>query len=316
MIKNFLPLKPTLAIACAMAIFAGCSAQLSEDYSNPLLGISEPTIVATGFISTEGPVWHQPSNSMLFSDIPGNTIYSLEVDSGDLSVVRSPSTVANGLALDGEGYLLAAEQESRIISRMNLDTGEVLPYISQVQFEGSERAFNSPNDMAIHANGMVFFTDPPFGLQGRESELGFNGLYVRHPSGKVELLKKIVGENPNGVIFNPDQSTFYLAISNDESGPILAYDVGPNGGLSNEREFARAQNTDGMAVDTQGNLYAATRTGVRVWSADGHDWGMISLPGNIRTTNVAFGGEDMRTLYITNRSADIYAVQLDVTGHQ
>lgn len=283
---------------------------------NPLEGMGEVRSVATGFISTEGPVWHERSGALIFSDIPGNTIYALYTDSNDVAVVRSPSNLANGLALDQDGYLLAAEQETRIISRMNPITGEVLPYVSRYGYWEQSRAFNSPNDMAIHSNGNLYFTDPPFGLAGRESELGFNGVFVRKPNGEIEMLKEFVGENPNGIILNPDQSTLYLAVSHDVAGPILAFDLDEQGNLSNEREFARAQNTDGMAMDVHGNLYVATRTAVRVWSPDGNEWGQIELPGNLRTTNVAFGGEDMSTLYITNRSADIYAVDLNVRGHQ
>lgn len=284
--------------------------------TDPLQGMGPVRSVARGFISTEGPVWHERSGALIFSDIPGNTIYALYVDSNDVAVVRSPSNLSNGLALDADGYLLSAEQETRIISRMNPVTGEVLPYISRFGYWEQSRAFNSPNDMALHANGNIYFTDPPFGLAGRESELGFNGVFVRKPNGEIELLKEFVGQNPNGIIFNPDQSILYLAVSHDVAGPILAFDVDQEGNLSNEREFARAQNADGMAIDVQGNLYVATRTAVRVWSPEGREWGRIALPGNLRTTNVAFGGEEMDTLYITNRSAAIYAAQLNVRGHQ
>ena len=82
-------------------------------------------------MSTEAPVWHSASNSLLFTDIPGNTIYSLDTNSGYLTKTRKPSNVTKGLVLDREGYLLAADQESRTISRMNLSTGEVTPFVSR-----------------------------------------------------------------------------------------------------------------------------------------------------------------------------------------
>lgn len=308
-------------IATLVLLISACTKhQLVEhenNASNPLIDMGRVEVVASGFISTEGPVWHADSESIIFSDIPGDTIYQLKVEVGELTKLRTPSSTSNGLALDNEGYLLAAEQQSRTITRMNLSTGDVTPFISTVNYQCQQRAFNSPNDMAIHANGNVFFTDPPFGLRGRESELNFNGVYVKKNNGNIELLKRLeTGQNPNGIIFNPDQSILYMAISHDDSAPILAYDVDANGALSNEREFVRGQNNDGMAVDTQGNLYVANRTGVSVWSENGEYWGMISLPGDIRTTNVAFGGKNKDTLYITNRSADLYAVKLNVVGHQ
>lgn len=303
-------------LVAALVISACTPTSTLQEEINPLIGIGEVRSVATGFISTEGPVWHAPSNAMLFSDIPGDTIYSLYADTNEVSVVRSPANLPNGLAIDSEGYLLIAEQQTQVISRMNLVTGEVLPYISRYGYWDQSQRFNSPNDMVIHTNGNIYFTDPPYGLAGRESELGYNGVFVHKPNGEIELLKEFVGQNPNGIIFNPDQSILYLAVSHDVAGPILAFDVDENANLSNEREFARAQNTDGMAMDVYGNLYVATRTAVRVWSPSGREWGRIVLPGNTRTTNVAFGGEDMNTLYITNRSENIYAVELNVFGHQ
>ncbi len=298
---------------------SACSATGSSKAqdSNPLDNMGKVEIVASGFIATEGPVWHQTSNSILFSDIPGNTIYAVNSKTHSLSKIRTPSNTANGLALNVDGKLLAAEQASRTITQMDLLSNKVSAFISTFDYKGKPRAFNSPNDIAVHANGNVYFTDPPFGLQGRESELGFNGVFVRTPDGKIKLLKQFeMRQKPNGIIFNPDQSILYLAVSHDESAPILAFDVDSDGNLSNQREFVKGQNNDGMAIDKQGNLYVANRTGLRVWSKTGQYWGLIKLPQNIRTTNCAFGDEKMDTLYITNRSPNLYAVKFNTVGHQ
>ncbi|PWQ96162.1 SMP-30/gluconolactonase/LRE family protein [Leucothrix arctica] len=306
--------------SCAtLLIFGAAYAGTEQAKTNPLEGMGELKVVASGFKSTEGPVWLSKKNTLLFTDIPGNTIYGLNSDTLTLEKVRSPSDVANGLSLDNEGYLLAAEQKNRSITRMNLTTKEVTPFIEAFEVEGKRYRFNSPNDMAVHANGNVYFTDPPFGLRRDPSkrEIDFNGVFVRTPDGNIKVIKEMAQtKNPNGIIFSPNQSTMYLAVSDDESGPILAFDVDAKGELSNEREFARAQNTDGMAMDADGNLYVATRTGIKVWSSEGKEWGRIDLPNNIRTTNCAFGGKEKDTLYITNRSADLYAIKLKVKGHQ
>lgn len=328
-IKNFS--LNSLFIACfSMMLFTSCSdssddstdtetEEVDETGESPLEGIGEVEVAATGFISTEGPAWHEASESIFFTDIPGNTIYSLDVNTFEVSTLRSPSDTSNGLAIDAEGYLLAAEHGTRTITRMDLTTNEVNPYIETVNYEGEDKMFNSPNDLVIHSNGNIYFTDPSFGLGNNESDLGFNGFYVRKTDGTVELLKTFeydTEESPNGVILSPDEETLYLAVSHSESGPILAYDVDEDGNLSNEREFAAGQNLDGMAIDEEGNLYVAALEGIDVWSKDGDYWGSIVLPDNTRTTNVAFGTTEMNTLYITNRSSNIYAVELDVVGHK
>ncbi|MDN2661982.1 SMP-30/gluconolactonase/LRE family protein [Psychromonas sp. 14N.309.X.WAT.B.A12] len=304
----------TLSLLTFSAVLTSLHAQQdtqSETDHNPLQNIGEVKVVASGFISTEGPVWHKKSNSLIFSDIPGDTIYILEAETDTLSVLRNPSNSANGLALDNQGFLLAAEQKTRMISRMDLSTSEVVPFISRLELDGESKKFNSPNDIAVFHDGSVFFTDPPFGLRGKASDLGFNGIYVRYPSGKINLIKKMpLDEKPNGILFNAQQNILYVAISDDQSGPILAYDVNSKGMLLNEREFVFAQNADGMTIDKKGNLYVATRTGIEVFSATGQHWGKITLPNSLRTTNCALGGKAMSTLYITNRSGDLYAVEL------
>lgn len=312
-----------LYVKLSLVLLAGMAACPDQAHgqdapSNPLSNRGELVLLANGFISTEGPVWHVESGSLFFSDIPGDTIYALDSLSNTVSIIRSPSNTANGLALSGSNTLLAAEQQTRIISEMDLDSGRVTPFAETVIDAGSERKFNSPNDMAVHSTGIVYFTDPPFGLRGREGEreLAFNGVFMRRSDGSTQTIKTFpVGTNPNGIILSPDEATLYLAISDDESGPILAFNVDADGRLSNEREFSRGQNTDGMAVDTEGNLYVATRSGIDVWSPSGQYWGKITLPGNLRTTNCAFGGAEMNTLYITSRSDTLYSLTLDVIGH-
>ena len=304
------------AVGCQTSTSNAETSNQEQQQENPLNGIGKVEVVATGFKSTEGPVWDANSHSMLFTDIPGNSIYRFQVNSQKLSVFRSPSNTSNGLALDNDGYLLAAEQKTRSITRINLETKKVMPLIDSVELDNKQYRFNSPNDMAVHKTAGVYFTDPPYGLRGRENEkeLSFQGVFVRKPDGAIKLLRAFPEEKPNGIVFNKAQSILYVAISDDISAPILAYDVNSEGDLSNEREFTQAQNADGMAIDVMGNLYVATRTGIRVFSPSGKEWGRIDLPDNIRTTNCAFGGDNMDTLYITSRSADLYAVKLNTKG--
>lgn len=143
----------------------------------------------------------------------------------------------------------------------------------------------------------------------------FNGFYARHTDGTIELLKEVaVGLNPNGVILSPDEKTLYLCTSSDDVAPLLAFDVAPDGSLSNEREFATGLHNDGMAVDIDGNLYVGNETGVFVYAPNGTHHGTIALPGGEVATNMIFGDADLKTLFITNRGPNVYAVGLAIAG--
>lgn len=115
----------------------------AADTSNPLDGMGEIRVISVGKISTEGPAWDAGRQRLIFSDIPGDTVYAYRPDTGEETTLRTPSNMANGLLLDGEGGLLAAEQRTRMISRMDLETSSVEPFITE--YDG--KTPNSPNDM-------------------------------------------------------------------------------------------------------------------------------------------------------------------------
>lgn len=283
--------------------------------TNPLDGMSEIRAISQGKISTEGPVWDAANQRLIFSDIPGDTVYTYTPETGEEDILRTPSDMANGLLLDGKGGLLAADQRTRVISRMDLETGAVEPYITE--YDG--KPLNSPNDMFYHSSGLLYFTDPPLGMnlasENKTRYIEFNGFYARHPDGTVELLKEVAEDlNPNGVILSPDEKTLYLGISSDDVAPILAFDVAPDGSLSNEREFATGLHNDGMAIDVDGNLYIGNETGVFVYAPDGTHYGTIALPGGEVATNMIFGGTDLKTLFITSRGPNVYAIDLTIAG--
>ena len=297
-----------------LIVAALCAFTTVANAEDPGVSFSAPVIVASGFKMTEGPVWDTASATLIFSDIPGNTIYAFDPASGEKQVWRSPSDNSNGLALDTDGYLLAAEQRTRMITRIDPETRASEPLIESVEIDGSPHRLNSPNDIAVHASGTVYFTDPPFGIRRHPErrELPFNGVFARRPDGTVVLVKQFPEDvNPNGIVFDAKQTRLYLAVSDDETGPIYVFDVDSEGGVSNERVFAEGRNNDGMAVDMSGNLFVANRTGVKVFDPEGAEIAFIVLPGSLRTTNVAFGGPDGKTLFITNRSRDLYAVSVE-----
>jgi len=257
----------------------------------------EVTLVAEGFQFTEGPVW-LPGGPLIFSDIPADRIYR-----ADKAVFREPSGQSNGLTLDRAGRLIAAEHQNRRISRTEAD-GTVT--VAADRYEG--KRFNSPNDVVVDAQGRVYFTDPTYGLEGREAELAFSGVYMIDPDGTVQLLSREFSA-PNGLAFSPDGKLLYIADSQESL--VRVYPVGPDGLLGEGRLFCEVPGPDGMKTDVNGRLWIASADGVAVFDSDGSRVGVIAFPE--QPSNCAFGGPDGKTLYVTARTS-LYSVPTAVAG--
>jgi gluconolactonase len=279
--------------------------------------------LAEGFIFIEGPVWDRQNARLLFSDVRGNEIYQwTEADGastfidpvfeGDSTGKRTISS--NGLTFDAEGRLIICEHGNRRISRVEADgTRSVVVE----QYEGGQ--LNSPNDAVYSSGGSLYFTDPPYGLEGLEEspdrELDFNGVYRLSPEGELTLLVRDQ-TRPNGIALSPDETTLYVANSDADNKAWMAYDL-DDSGASNGRVFYDVNDqtapgiADGMKVDTAGNLFATGPGGVWVIAPDGTHLGTIST-GEI-TANVGWG-DDGRTLYLTS-STSLYRIRLTTEGH-
>ena len=252
--------------------------------------------VAEGFEFTEGPVW-MPGEGWIFSDIPADTIYR-----ADKSVFRSPSGKSNGLAIDNEGRLIACEHWNRRVTRTEKDGS-----ITVLADNYLGRKFNSPNDLTIRSDGMIFFTDPPYGLEERAAELEFSGVYAIMPEGKVRLLS-VYFKRPNGLALSPNEKTLYVGDSGAHF--IQAFDVAQDGTLTHSRLFCRAA-PDGMKVDEAGRLWTTNGQGVSVFTPDGEPVGTIRFPQP--PANCAFGEEDRKTLFVTARTG-VYKVRVTTPG--
>lgn len=291
--------------------------------------------VAGGFGFTEGPLWIRRDGSLLFSDLPNNAILQWTQD-GKVRVFRKPVFAesypqgaqigSNGLTLDPEGKLIAAEHGNRRLTRTELARNREPVYDGPLavlagRFEG--KRLNSPNDVVSRRNGDIYFTDPT-GLyrsypQGAANaprpELDFSGLYRITAAGKLELLAKDI-PFPNGLAFSPDEKKLYVANSRPEK-KWLVYDVQPDGTLAHGRVFLDVSKEpdegvpDGMKVDEEGNLYATGPGGVWVLSPQGKHLGTIELPE--LPSNCAFGDADGQTLFLTARTS-VYRIRLKVPG--
>ena len=271
---------------------------------SPVPDGAEVERIADGFQFVEGPVWYE--DGLLFSDIPANRVYRW-TEEGGIEVFLEPSSHSNGLTLDAEGRLLLARHWARSVGRLE-DDGTVTDLASR--YDGTR--LNSPNDLTVHSDGSIYFTDPTWGWQSNQSdgrpELGFMGVYRIDPDGELHLLADDLFY-PNGIVFSPDESTLYVSTSHQQT--VVAFDVRGHT-LSNARVFASLQGegdgaADGMDVDAEGRLYVTGPGGVWIFAPDGELLDRISVPG--QTTNLTWGDADGGTLYITSGNG-VYRIRL------
>jgi gluconolactonase len=285
--------------------------------------------LAEGFVWTEGPVWVRDGGYLVFSDVPGNVMYRWSEADG-VSEFLNPSGYAgpptdafaepgqNGMALDAAGHLLACDHGNRALARINLKTREKTILLER--WRG--KRFNSPNDLAVAKTGAIYFTDPTYGLKGRNAsplrELDFNGVYRLAPDGTLDLLDAEL-TFPNGVALSPDQSRLYVSVSDPDEPKLVVYDLGPDGLPTSKALFFDAMPLreaggqglpDGMCLDTDGRLYATGPGGVLVLTPDAELLGVIETGTAI--ANCAFG-EDGSTLFLASNHT-LARVRLKTAG--
>ncbi len=259
----------------------------------------------------EGPVWWQEGGYLLFSDIHNNRRMKYVPGQG-VSVDQEPTNRANGLTRDLKGRLVACEHESRRVTRYERDGS--LTVIAN-SFQG--RRLNRPNDVVVKSDGCYYFTDPNAGIVPEQWDLTFAGVYRVTPDlGTMSLLVDTFVQ-PNGLAFSPDESVLY--INDSRRGHIRAFDLLPTGMLAKQtdRVFADLRGSepgvpDGMKVDREGHVYCGGSGGIWMLDPQGKKLGRI-VHGAPATTNLAFGGEDWKTLYFTSRT-HLGAVKVKIPG--
>jgi len=272
--------------------------------------------LAEGFDWSEGPVWVPSEGCLLFSDVPQNVVYRWKEGQG-LSEYLRPSgftgssyrgkeSGSNGLTLDREGRLVLCQHGDRRVSRL-LPGGGFQTLASEYQ----GKRFNSPNDLVFRSNGDLYFTDPPYGLDGLnqspDKELSFNGVFLLRTSGELILLTDRL-TFPNGVALSPDERTLYVAVSDPSRPALIEYSLIEGGLLGPGHELydftpesgKLPGGPDGLKTDLDGRIYCTSPGGVSVISPDGRQLGRFTI--GVATANCAWG-DGGSTLYIT---ADSY----------
>jgi gluconolactonase len=269
--------------------------------------------LATGFLFTEGPLWHARDQHLLFSDMPGDHMRKWSARDG-VSTFRKPCAQSNGLAWDRQGRLIVCEHATSRLTRTEPD-GRSTTLASH--YDGKE--LNSPNDVVVKSDGGIYFTDPIYGRaeyygNPRPLQLDFRGVYRAEPDrSKLTLLASDFGQ-PNGLCFSRDERQLY--VNDTERQHIRVFDVQPGGTLANSRVWAETRGSgagapDGMKMDSEGNIYCCGPGGIHVFDPQGTCLGVIAMPEY--TANFCFGDNDFRSLFVT-ASTSIYRLRVTVSG--
>ena len=287
-----------------------------EKYSELISNKSVAKIIAEGFQWSEGPTWDFDRECLYFTDVPQNKAYRWSEKSG-FDVFLSPSGLdnvegfrepgANGLFFDKNSRrLLVCNHGRRAIEWLDIETKKRELIIGK--YQGSP--FNSPNDIVASKAGDVFFTDPPYGLEGLNDsplkKLRFNGVYHLSPNGNLQVIDDGL-TFPNGILLSPDEKTLYVSQSDPTAPIIMRYRLGTENVVESKEvfyDFSKHMKTDahglpdGMSIDKDGVIFATGPGGIYSLSPQGVLLGKINL--DRASSNCAFGG-DGSTLFVTNQ---------------
>ena len=283
------------------------------------LALAKVERIAHGFRWAEGPVWLGDTRQLVWSDVPSNTLYKWDEETGVTSPFRKPSNMGNGNTRDRQGRILTCEHLARRVTRTEHD-GRIT--VLADSFQG--KRLNSPNDIVVKSDGSVWFTDPSFGILGNyegdkdEPQLPTN-VYRIDSDGSMSVVAEGINQ-PNGLAFSPDESILYIVESRATPRKILACDVVGGKALTNRRVLieAGAKGTpDGFRLDMDGNLWCgwgmgdAGLDGVHIFNKVGKLIGRIDLPE--RCANVCFGGVHRNRLFMA-ATTSVYSLFVNTQG--
>lgn len=337
--RTFVSMAAGATIAAALKPIVFASAQETKrptPYPDPAVEVVDPRFAKyqvksaaverlfTGARWAEGPVWVGDGRYLLFSDIPNNRMLRWLEETGEVTVFRSPSNYSNGNCRDRQGRLITCEHDTRRVTRTEHD-GSVSVLMDS--FQGKK--LNAPNDVVVHSDGGIWFSDPGYGImsnyEGHKAafELPAN-VYRLDPKTRVATV--VVGDlvKPNGLCFSPDEKLLYIVDTGTpkhpgDPSPIRVYDVVDGVRLANGRMFVNMApgTSDGIRCDVDGNIWSAAGwagdgfNGVHIFAPDGTLIGKIHLPETC--ANLCFGGVKRDRLFMA-ASQSLYALYVGTEG--
>ena len=272
-----------------------------------ILESHEAQRLATGFVFTEGPLWH-PDGFYYFVDVRSSVLYRI-VPGKAAEVVRDKTGGGNGTTFDLERRLILCEGDNRRVTRTASD-GRI--EVLMDRYEG--KRLNRPNDVVCKSDGSIYFTDPGLRVPLAERELPYAGVYRVMPDGSTSLVADF--EYPNGLAFSADERLLYVA-NTRWAQYIHVLELDAAGRMVRRRIFADMSSDetdgvpDGMKVDTEGRVFCTGPGGTWVFSREGKRLGIIRTPEV--PANLAFGGPDLKTLFLTARTS-VYTLRVKAPG--
>ena len=300
-------------IGIGFVLFTAACRSATPAATTPDLRDAQVRKLAGGMGFTEGPVWIEDQGVLVFSDIPEGKLMRWSEERG--LEVHAEAAPPNGNLLDLEGRLLTCQHGDRNLVRHERDGSRTV-----LASHHDGKRLNSPNDLTLHSDGTLWFTDPPWGLkrQTEGKEQPGNHVYRLDPDGTITAVLTDLAM-PNGIALAIDQRTLYVAdtgalprLTGGAATParVLAYRIRADKELEPEPLWEIETRCDGMCLDARGNLYT-TGAKVNVFRPDGTPIGSLAVPET--PANVCFGGPGNRTLFITARTS-LYAAELEVEG--
>ncbi|MBO6757261.1 MAG: SMP-30/gluconolactonase/LRE family protein [Roseibium sp.] len=288
-------------------------------HTHPVAGGVER--IATGLAFTEGPCWLAEHDTLLFTDIPGNTIQAWSA-AGGLRTWSKNAHFSIGLTRDLTGRVIACEHSTRALSALWVEPDGTCGRRDILASSIGDQVLNSTNDVICTSGGTILFTDPPFGVRAEDSQLHGYQQAMELPEcyvlavGPAPDAPRIIIEGiyrPNGLCLSPDEKTLYVSDSSEIHHKVIAFGVGTDWTVSNRRDFAviPVGVPDGMRVDAEGNLWVGGGDGIYIYAPNGGQIAHVPVPEMV--TNLEFGGDDFCDVYITAVSS-LYRVRSAIPG--